>query len=114
VHYLLLILALLSSLTIAMLLRVFENKEYSRTVVIASNYITAGTLGYLLSDTNKTGLTEPVLLFGIVSGLFFFIGFTAFCSFRLFVVQGRVKSKKDGSDLIRHYCGFCFNHLSCE
>jgi uncharacterized membrane protein len=73
-----LILALLSSLTIAMLLRVFENKEYNRTVVIASNYITAGTLGYLLSDTNKAGLTGAVLLFGIVLGLFFFIGFTAF------------------------------------
>jgi drug/metabolite transporter (DMT)-like permease len=76
-HYLFLTLSLLSSLTIALLLRVFENKGYDRTVVIASNYIAAGTLGYLLSDPDKTDLTQPTLLFGIVVGFFFFIGFIA-------------------------------------
>jgi len=76
-HYLFLILSLLSSLTIAVLLRVFENKGYNRTVVIASNYVTAGTLGCLLADKNNTALTESALVFGIVTGLFFAIGFIA-------------------------------------
>ena len=71
--YLLLILALLSSLSIALLLKVFEQKEQNRTVIIAANYITAGTLGFLLSS--KPQAEGLVISFGIVVGLFFFVGF---------------------------------------
>jgi len=74
--YIFLTLALLSSLTIALFLRVLEHKESSRIVVIASNYIVAGTLAYFLS--NKTHVTGTTLIFGIVVGLFFFIAFMTF------------------------------------
>jgi len=71
--YIFLILALLSSLSIAILLKVYEQKERNRTVIIASNYITAGTLGYLLSTNSQT---KPVVVFfGIGIGIFFFAGF---------------------------------------
>ena len=74
--YLFLILSLLSSITIALFLRVLEHKKSSRIVVIASNYVTAGTLAYFLS--NKSYLTFPILAFGIVVGLFFSIAFITF------------------------------------
>lgn len=63
--YLFLTLALLSSLSIALLLKVFEQKERNRTVIVASNYIVAGTLGYLLSQ--KTQVTTSVLAFATVA-----------------------------------------------
>ncbi len=71
--YLFLTLALLSSLSIALLLRTFENQKGNRIVVIASNYILAGTLGYFLSS--KHGADAAVFVFGAVLGLFFFIAF---------------------------------------
>jgi drug/metabolite transporter (DMT)-like permease len=71
--YLFLALALLSSVSIALLLKVFEQKQRNRTVIVASNYIAAGTLGYLLA--HETRFTSPVLAFGAVVGLGFFIGF---------------------------------------
>jgi len=74
--YLFLVLALLSSFSIALLLKVFEQKERNRTVIVASNYIVAGALGYLLSQ--KTQVTTSVLAFSIVVGLFFCLGFTLF------------------------------------
>ena len=74
--YLFLTLALLSSLTIALFLRVLEHKESSRIVVISSNYIVAGTLAFFLS--NKSHVTETTLILGIVVGLFFLIAFMTF------------------------------------
>lgn len=74
--YLFLCLALFSSLSIAVLLRVFEHKEGNRTVIIASNYISAGTLALLLS--RETPIDTTVYYFGAVLGLFFFIGFVVF------------------------------------
>jgi glucose uptake protein GlcU len=71
--YLFLVLALLSSFSIALLLKVFEQKERNRIVIVASNYIVAGALGYLLSQ--KTQVTTPVLAFGSVVGFFFCLGF---------------------------------------
>ncbi len=71
--YLFLVLALLSSFSIALLLKVFEQKERNRIVIVASNYIVAGALGYLLSQ--KTQVTSSILVFGIVIGFFFCFGF---------------------------------------
>jgi drug/metabolite transporter (DMT)-like permease len=71
--YLFLTLALLSSVSIALLLNIFEQKQRNRTVIVASNYIAAGTLAYLLS--RETQLTPAVLVFGAVVGLGFCIGF---------------------------------------
>ncbi|MCP4146800.1 MAG: EamA family transporter [bacterium] len=69
-------LALLSSLTIALLLRVWEHKKCNRVVIIASNYIMAGTLSYALS---KKAPTEPgVYLFGAILGILFFVSFIVF------------------------------------
>jgi drug/metabolite transporter (DMT)-like permease len=67
---------LLSSLSIALLLRVFEHKKGNRTVIIASNYILAGLLAFLLS--RKTAAAPAVYYFGAVLGLFFFTGFFLF------------------------------------
>lgn len=74
--FLYLILALLSSLSIAILLRIFEHKGGDRVVIIASNYILAGTLAYFLSDRPPADTT--IYYFGIVLGFFFFIGFVVF------------------------------------
>ncbi len=74
--YIFLSFALLSSLSIAVLLRVFEHKGGNRTVIIASNYISAGTLAYILS--HKAPIDTAVYYFGAVLGLFFFIGFVTF------------------------------------
>jgi drug/metabolite transporter (DMT)-like permease len=71
--YLFLTLALLSSVSIALLLKVFEQKHGNRIVIVASNYIAAGTLGFLLS--RETQVTAAALAFGSVVGLGFFIGF---------------------------------------
>jgi drug/metabolite transporter (DMT)-like permease len=74
--FLFLCLALLSSLSIAILLRLFEYRGSNRTVIIASNYILAGTLGYIFSRQPSIGLT--VFYFGAVLGLFFSIAFITF------------------------------------
>jgi len=74
--YIYLCLALLSSLSIAVLLRVFEHNGGNRTVIIASNYISAGTLAYLISQKTPTDMT--VYYYGAVLGLFFFTGFVTF------------------------------------
>jgi len=74
--FLFLCLALLSSLSIAILLRLYEFKGSNRTVIIASNYISAGTLGYVLYRQPSADLT--VFYFGAVLGLFFSIAFITF------------------------------------
>jgi multidrug transporter EmrE-like cation transporter len=74
--YLFLFLALFSSLSIAVLLRIFEHKGGDRTVIIASNYISAGGLALLLSG--ETPIDTGVYYFGAVLGLFFFVGFITF------------------------------------
>jgi multidrug transporter EmrE-like cation transporter len=71
--YLYLILALVSSTGIALLLKIFEQKEKNRIVIISSNYIVAVILSYLLSQ--KTLITDFALIFGVVMGFFFFLGF---------------------------------------
>jgi drug/metabolite transporter (DMT)-like permease len=72
--YLFLVLALLSSFSIALLLKVFQQKERNSIVIVASNYIVAGALGYLLSQ--KMQVTTSILAFSIVVGFFFCLGFT--------------------------------------
>lgn len=74
--YIYMLLSLLSSLLIALFLRVIEHKEQDRTVVIASNYLVAGLLGYVLLE--NTDFSVPVFSFGTVMGLFFFVGFVLF------------------------------------
>ncbi|MCP4213743.1 MAG: hypothetical protein GY765_03755 [bacterium] len=69
-------LAILSSLGVALLFGFFERSKCNRTVVIASNYIVAGTLGCLFA-----GHWEPlsaVHLFGVVLGFFFFLAFMVY------------------------------------
>jgi drug/metabolite transporter (DMT)-like permease len=75
-HYIFLVLSLLSSICIAISLRTFEHKGRERTVVIAANYITAVILGYILST--KANLNSTILIFGAILGLFFFVGFWVF------------------------------------
>lgn len=72
-YYIYLILAPLSSLAIALLMRVFEEKGLDRKVVIASNYIVAFLLGYFLS--NQCYIPRMAYLLGVVIGLLFFINF---------------------------------------
>jgi len=74
--YLFLLLSLLSSLIIALLLKHSENRGRDTQVIIAANYIIAGTLGFIL--THKSGASWPVYGLGIVLGLFFFIAFVIF------------------------------------
>jgi len=75
-HIVFLVLALLSSLSIALLLRVFEGRRYNRVVIIASNYPVAGGLGILLGD--RRGIEVPAVWFGAVLGALFFIAFVVF------------------------------------
>jgi multidrug transporter EmrE-like cation transporter len=58
------------------MLRVFEHKGGNRTVIIASNYIVSGTMAYLFSV--KMEIEVPILVFGVVLGLFFFMAFVIF------------------------------------
>jgi drug/metabolite transporter (DMT)-like permease len=74
--YIFLTLSLLSSIGIAISLRVFEQKGRDRNVVIASNYISAVLLGVILSTHAK--ISTPLIIFGAILGLFFFIGFVVF------------------------------------
>lgn len=71
-----LFLSLLSSLSIAVMLKVFEKKGGERVVIIAANYILALVVGYILSDKVVPGV--PVLGFGMVLGLLFFIVFVMY------------------------------------
>lgn len=77
-------LSLTSSLIIAVALRFFENKGYDRVVIIASNYLVAGSLGVALS--RPSDLRPGVLPFAVFVGLLFFSTFVAYS----FVI------KKDG------------------
>ena len=55
--FLFLSLALLSSVSIALLLKVLEQQQRNRAVIVAANYIAAGTLGCLFSrQTHFPGL----------------------------------------------------------
>ncbi len=82
--YLFLSLSLLSSLTIAVILKVLELKNYDRIVVIASNYIIATALGFALSRPSDMG--TGVIPFAVIAGLLFFSTFVVYS----FVI------KKDG------------------
>ncbi len=74
--YVFLFLSLASSLAIAIILRYSEGKSRDRTVVIASNYIVAAALGFLLSANNNA--SPGVYGLAVVLGLFFFVGFMLF------------------------------------
>ncbi len=74
--YLFLCLALLSSVSIALLLRLFETRNKDRLLIIAANYIAAGALAYLLSE--KSDANSAVFIFGAIIGLFFSIAFITF------------------------------------
>jgi len=76
-----LILALASSLGIALLLKILEQKNRNRTVLIASNYIAAGVLGAFLSPGTTAARQQfslSVFFFAVVLGLFFFLAFMVF------------------------------------
>jgi len=72
-----LVLALLSSLSIVLLLRIFENKGFDRVVVIASNYLISGSMGFLFLSLKEFPGTK-MLIFGAIIGLLFFISFSVF------------------------------------
>lgn len=74
--YLFLFLSLSSSLAIAIFLRYSEGKARDRTVVIASNYIVASALGFLL--TTNINASPGVYGLGVILGFFFFVGFMLF------------------------------------
>lgn len=80
-QYFILILALISSLSIAIMLKVLEQKNQNRTVLIASNYISAGVLGiFLTPGTAIAGkqFSICVFLYAVVVGFFFFVAFMVF------------------------------------
>lgn len=80
-QYIYLILALTSSLSIALMLKVLEQKNRNRTVLIAANYIAAGVLGVILSPGAAAvgeQFSLSVFFFAVVVGLFFFVGFMVF------------------------------------
>ncbi|MCK4889770.1 MAG: hypothetical protein KAS97_07550 [Candidatus Aminicenantes bacterium] len=72
-----LVLAFFSSLSIVLLLRIFENRGFDRYVIIASNYLISGSIGFLFLTGKEFPNTE-MLIFGAVIGLLFFISFSAF------------------------------------
>lgn len=72
-----LVLALLSSLSIVLLLRVFENRGFDRYVIIASNYLVSGSLGFFFLSIKKFPDIE-IIIFGAAIGLLFFISFSVF------------------------------------
>jgi len=72
-----LLLALLSSLSIVLLLRIYEKKGFDRYVIIASNYLIFGSLGFLFLTDKKIPSME-VILFSAVIGLLFFVSFSFF------------------------------------
>jgi len=87
--YLFLCLALVNSVGIALLLRVFENQGKNRLVVIAANYITAGSLAYLFAANTRTA-----------SGISGFAVFIGLCFFLAFIVFGQsIKQKGIGSSV---------------
>lgn len=80
-QYFTLIFALISSLCIAIMLKVLEQKNRNRTVLIASNYISAGVLGiFLTPGTAIAGeqFSVYVFLYAVVVGFFFFVAFMVF------------------------------------
>jgi len=72
-----LLLALLSSLSIVVLLRAAEKGKVDRYVMIGSNYLVAGSLGFLFLQKTEAPSVE-VLVFGAVIGLLFFVSFSFF------------------------------------
>jgi len=72
-----LLLALLSSLSIVLLLRIYERKGLDRYVIIASNYLISGSLGFFFLTDKKIPSIE-VILFSAVIGLLFFVSFSFF------------------------------------
>lgn len=72
-----LVFALLSSLSIVFLLKIYEKKGYDRYVIIASNYLIAGSMGFIFLEKNEFPKTD-VLIFGIIIGFLFFFSFSIF------------------------------------
>ncbi len=74
--YLHLIMAVASSLAIAVLLRIYEHKQINRVVMIAVNYIAAASLAWMLAQNKDVG--SGVYVFGSIIGFFFVIAFITF------------------------------------
>ena len=72
-----LLLALLSSLSIVILLRIYEKKGFDRYIIIASNYLVSGSIGFIFLTDKKIPSVE-VIIFSAVIGLLFFISFSFF------------------------------------
>ena len=72
-----LILALVSSLLIAIMLRIFEKKNFNRYVIIASNYFISGSIGFFLLN-HKTLPDLEIIVFGVLVGAGFFVSFVIF------------------------------------
>ncbi|MEN8154987.1 MAG: hypothetical protein ABFR75_13290 [Acidobacteriota bacterium] len=72
-----LLLALLSSLSIVLLLRIYEKNGFDRYVIIASNYLISGSLGFLFL-TDKSIPSIEVIIFSAFIGLLFFVSFSFF------------------------------------
>jgi len=72
-----LLLALLSSLSIVLLLRIYEKKGFDRYVIIASNYLISGSFGFLFL-TDKSIPSIEVIIFSAIIGLLFFVSFSFF------------------------------------
>lgn len=68
-----LVLSLLSSLGIAVMLRIAEDRRRDRVIIIASNYVAAAVLGSALSS--RTTAPMGVYALGLILGLFFVVGF---------------------------------------
>jgi multidrug transporter EmrE-like cation transporter len=71
-----LFLSIASSIIIAVLLKIVESRNTNRVVVIASNYIIAGTCAWIFNSTSSLNL--PLVLFGGFLGLAFFLSFICF------------------------------------
>lgn len=74
--YLFLCLALVNSVGIALLLRVFENQGKNRLVVIAANYITAGSLAAIFCRPGD--IAPGIIILGAFIGLAFFGSFMVY------------------------------------
>jgi len=73
-----LLLALLSSFSIALMLRWVEERNFSRLVVIVSNYVTATILALGGGSRGYSDLPMDVLFVGIGLGVLFLAGFLVF------------------------------------
>ena len=73
-----LILALLSSLSVALVLRWSEERSHNRLAVIATNYVSAALLALAFGSSEPGILPAPAFLLGVGLGFLFLAGFLVF------------------------------------